>query len=585
MSAEPPSGRRSLDLELGEPTCRRGRIAATLVGGPFGDPLLHLQLVGSRRCLFFDLGDPGRLPARFAHRTSDVFVSHAHADHLSGFLWLLRCKVGDPTPVRLFGTAGLARRIASFVDAFTWDRVRPERAVRFEVWELHGQELRCWTVRAGDPAGAVPGATRPCRDGLLLDEEEFRVHGRLLDHAGLPVLALRWQGRPRPAVRAGALERLGLAQGPWIGDLKRRLLAGEAAAEVELPDGRLLPAERLLETRPGVGLGYLTDLGDTPANREGAVDLVRGVDVLFCEAGFTVDRTEWAAAAGHLTGAAGGVLRGAGRSALRGGLLRVEGRPRPAGVSVSETARTSWDLCLGHELADGTVEAAVRRVEGLDPSFVLTHAVLSGERGPEPVQDLRPLLDERRLREEGGAALFNGPLEDHTIQVDVLGPPDLSTWSLGCSFRRSPDPSGVVVGGFSRLAEYVGALHGHLSDAQLSGLNLELLRSWPSPHPDSPPPHGLPWLYYSSSRSEDLVPDSLGWLNYWSARACEAIGFPRPGRDDDLLARCERFDSGAVCPRLTDEPFDVDRTDHIEVLRDVYERFPRIGHCDMSLRE
>ncbi len=68
------------------PVVRIGSAVAMLVNGVFGDPLLHLRLSNQKRSLLFDLGEGGRLPAKIAHQITDVFISHGHFDHISGFM-------------------------------------------------------------------------------------------------------------------------------------------------------------------------------------------------------------------------------------------------------------------------------------------------------------------------------------------------------------------------------------------------------------------------------------------------------------------------------------------------------------------
>jgi glyoxylase-like metal-dependent hydrolase (beta-lactamase superfamily II) len=46
---------------------------------------------------------------------SDVFISHAHMDHIGGFLWLLRSRVGPSPACRLYGPPGLADNIAGMI--------------------------------------------------------------------------------------------------------------------------------------------------------------------------------------------------------------------------------------------------------------------------------------------------------------------------------------------------------------------------------------------------------------------------------------------------------------------------------------
>ncbi|SEM01758.1 MBL fold metallo-hydrolase [Halomonas daqiaonensis] len=294
------------------PRADLGTFTATLVNGVFGDPLLHVRLKHQQRSLLFDLGDPGRLPARLAHQVSDVFISHAHFDHIGGFLWLLRSRIGEYPPCRLYGPPGLASHLHGLVRGILWDRVG-DKAPRFEVNELHGERLARWRIVAGEtrptplPSRSVPG-------GLLRGELGFRVRATTLDH-GTPVLAFALEPDQRVSVRKEQLAAHGWPPGPWLGTLKHHTLAGEEEALIRLPDGTTQTAARLAEvllmSRPGERLVYATDLGDTAENRRRLVALARGARVLFCEAPFLEAEAEQARRTGHLTARACGEIAAA----------------------------------------------------------------------------------------------------------------------------------------------------------------------------------------------------------------------------------------------------------------------------------
>ncbi|MBB3142513.1 MBL fold metallo-hydrolase [Halomonas organivorans] len=293
------------------PVIRLEAATATLINGMFGDPLLHLRLHRQRRQLLFDLGDAGRLPARLAHRVGDVFISHAHFDHIGGFPWLLRSRIGAYPPCRLFGPPGLAGHVAAQVDGVLWDRVG-DKAPRFEVAELHGERLERWSIVAGRQPRRLPDAPAP--DGVLLAEPGFRVRAVTLDH-GTPVLAFALEPGAHARVRREQLAARGVSPGPWLGELKRRVLAGEPEAPIVLPNGRMRPAaelaSELLDVLPGQRLVYATDLADTPDNRTRLVTLARGAHTLVCEAPFLEREADQARDTGHLTARACGEIAAA----------------------------------------------------------------------------------------------------------------------------------------------------------------------------------------------------------------------------------------------------------------------------------
>ncbi len=88
---------------------------------------------------------------------------------------------------------------------------------------------------------------------------------------------------------------------------------------------------------------------------------------------------------------------------------------------------------------------------------------------------------------------------------------------------------------------------------------------------------GLPALKLPETIRSPEIPHRLGWLNYWSAAAAQAIEFPDPTRDAELLTRARRTASGGWVVQLTDAPLDLDNPAHLDALKRAYERFPEIG--------
>lgn len=312
--APPPDmAPRTVPLPLGpRPLARIGSASALLVNGIFGDPLLHLRLRHRGRSVLFDLGEAVRLPARIAHQVSDVFISHAHFDHIGGFPWLLRSRIGEPAACRVFGPPGLADNIEGFVRGVHWDRIG-ERGPRFEVAELHGERLLCHHIQAGRP-GVMRVGEVPAPGGVLLEDAEFAVRAVTLDHR-TPVLAFAFVLRSQPKVRKDRLAAFGLAPGRWITELKARVRTAEMSSRILLPDGRTEGVEalarELLVIEPDLKLVYATDLADTTDNRSRLVALAGHAHTFFCEAGFAQAQAEHAMRTGHLTARACGEIAAA----------------------------------------------------------------------------------------------------------------------------------------------------------------------------------------------------------------------------------------------------------------------------------
>ena len=282
---------------------RVGNVDVALINGVFGDPLLHVRMRHQRRSLLFDLGSGERLSARSAHQVTDVFISHAHLDHIGGFVWLLRSRIGDFPTCRLYGPPGLARHIAGFMQGVLWDRV-DVNAPHFEVREFDGTRLRYFQLQVTQPEPQCY-QEQLVEEGVIHQETSFRIRAVMLDHQGTPVVAYAFEPDKQVNVRKDRLLARGLEPGPWLNELKQHIISGNDAATIHLPDGSeatvaALAAELVLIT-PAKRLVYATDLADTVDNRQRLIGLAQRAHTFFCEAPFVVAEAEHALRNGHLT--------------------------------------------------------------------------------------------------------------------------------------------------------------------------------------------------------------------------------------------------------------------------------------------
>lgn len=294
------------------PVAKVGPFVATLLNGVFGDPLVHVRIPFHKRSLLIDLGDGARIPARIAHQVTDVFLSHAHADHIGGFMPFLRSRIGVWPLCRIFGPPGIVGNVEGFVRGIHWDRAGP-RAPRFEVTELHAERVERYLVVAGAAAIERQGPS-PAPAGCIYRDDLMEVTATLLDHL-TPVLAYSLTSHATVNVRKERLERSGLAPGPWLTELKDKVAAGATSARIEIPDGSEADVARLADdlllVTAGEKLVYATDLADTPANRAALTELAAGAHTMFCEATFCDSESEKAARSGHLTARACGEIASA----------------------------------------------------------------------------------------------------------------------------------------------------------------------------------------------------------------------------------------------------------------------------------
>jgi hypothetical protein len=87
----------------------------------------------------------------------------------------------------------------------------------------------------------------------------------------------------------------------------------------------------------------------------------------------------------------------------------------------------------------------------------------------------------------------------------------------------------------------------------------------------------LPKVLMPSDENQWSRPYRLGWLNYWTAAVADHLGFPDSEKDARIVPLCTRTPRGAWIVKLTDEPLDLFRDDHVDALAWAYRRFDKVG--------
>jgi ribonuclease BN (tRNA processing enzyme) len=289
-----------------------GLLKAKLINGVFGDPLLELHLRGQSGRLLFDLGDAGLLSRRMLHKVSDVFITHAHFDHVCGFLDMLRARMtGRYPPLRIYGPPGMTAHILAAVASIDWDRIGDD-GPELHIADIFHNTLNWSYCKVGK--GVQHSETLPIKDNLLLQQPEYSVRHCVLDH-GIPVLAYSLELAPRYLIRKDILRSSGWPPGPWLKTLKQALDKGRDDVQIVLPDGATARVAQLRQTLvdlvPGKKLTYATDFADTPTNRKTLIELADRADLFFCESTFVNEDRTQAAQTCHLTAGACGEIAAA----------------------------------------------------------------------------------------------------------------------------------------------------------------------------------------------------------------------------------------------------------------------------------
>ncbi|HEX8534464.1 MAG TPA: MBL fold metallo-hydrolase [Allosphingosinicella sp.] len=290
----------------------------SLVNGRFGDPALYVETLHQRGALLFDMGDLTPLSARDLLRVTHVFVTHTHIDHFIGFDALLRVSVGREKRIEMVGPAGFLDRVQHKLRAYEWDLVdRYEADLVFDVTELtEASEVRRARFRFKARFEREAEERVEVRDGIVAGDSGFEVRAAILDHHG-PCLGFAVAEPAHANVWKNRLEERGLPTGQWLQALKRAVAEGLPDEQpIELPGGgcaQLGTLRDIVSITRGQKIGYVTDVADTPSNREKIAVLADGADTFFIEARFAAADAVQARERAHLTTmAAGEIGRAAG---------------------------------------------------------------------------------------------------------------------------------------------------------------------------------------------------------------------------------------------------------------------------------
>jgi len=287
-----------------------------LVNGPFGDPGLFVRIAHRRQALLFDCGDLHSLPPRDLLKIREVYLSHAHIDHLIGFDTLLRQFLYQDQGPTFFGPPGILGQIKNRLQSYTWNLISGyPLVVRVREWgKPRGRE---GVFRAKDAFRLESEDSWDCRGGLCSAAGHYRVRAVPLDHGGIISLAFVLEEPLHIGIHKDALERCGFLPGPWLTCFKDRLragLPGDTPIRVPLVDGgeKTMGLNELsagiAHTERGMKVAYVTDAAPTESNLEKIVDLAQDAHLLVIEATFLHADLDRARERNHLTARLAGTL-------------------------------------------------------------------------------------------------------------------------------------------------------------------------------------------------------------------------------------------------------------------------------------
>jgi ribonuclease Z len=294
-----------------------------LVNDAFGDPALYVRLAHRGEALLFDCGDLHLLTTRETLKIREVFISHAHIDHLIGFDALLRTFLHQEGPLRIYGPPGLADRIAGRLSGYTWNLVAGYPLV-LTVSEWGPDGGRQVVFRAAHSFRPEEETPLEKGEGLLRQTDYYQVRAVPLDHGDIVSLAFVLEEPLHVAIHKDALVHHGYRPGPWLTRFKDRIRQGvapetpvpvplEPKGEIVVPLAEL--SRQIAHVERGMKISYVTDAAPTEKNMEKIAALGADSHLMVIEATFAHRDLERAMQRNHLTARLAGQIARKARAA------------------------------------------------------------------------------------------------------------------------------------------------------------------------------------------------------------------------------------------------------------------------------
>ncbi|MBS3759164.1 MAG: ribonuclease Z [Desulfobacterales bacterium] len=295
----------------------------SLVNETSGDPGLFVPFAYDRLAYLFDLGNISALSSRNLLKVSHVFVSHTHMDHFIGFDTLLRIILGRDKTLYLFGPEGFLANVEGKLAGYSWNLVNNySNPLILEVAELTGVYLTRRRLSCQHQFQPISEDVRRVTDApaVLCEDAMHSVTAAILDH-GLPCLGFALEENFRINIRKDMLNRLDLATGPWLHELKQAIYnrenpdsvisaptAGRKTGEKTFRLADL--ADQLAIISKGQKISYIADVAYNRGNIEKIRRLAKDSDHLFIESPFLESDRSHARRKKHLTARQAGEIAG-----------------------------------------------------------------------------------------------------------------------------------------------------------------------------------------------------------------------------------------------------------------------------------
>lgn len=216
--------------------------------------------------MLFDCGEGTQRQMNIAginrNKVNYIFISHWHADHMSGLLGLLQtiCNAKDLAEISIFGPKGTKEHMDHLLKASIFDNKL----------KLHLHEI-------------IPNGLE-----IIFKNNLFSVSAIALEH-GIPCIGFRLDENNSRKIAMSKLKKDGVQEGPWIAQLQE-------GKDMEY-NGKKYLASEYTSLVHGTVFSYVPDTLFT----QNAVVLSKNADLVISEATFVDEHKEKAAEYNHMT--------------------------------------------------------------------------------------------------------------------------------------------------------------------------------------------------------------------------------------------------------------------------------------------
>ena len=274
------------------------------VNSPFDDSAFFMRNVYKKRAMLFDCGRLGSLENSELLDISDVFVTHTHMDHFSGFDRFLRGCLNSGNTIRFFGPAGFIRNVEGRLTGYNWNLIRDYDMTIVAV-ELtpYGNKAVSFSAKQSFIKQDIdaPQGDIDLGDGFTLKYDFF-------DH-GITSVGYRVKEPVNISVSKEKLNKNGFVGGPWLKELKDRIKANVdkniKIKALTLDGEKELSVKELeimfVEYKKPQDVTYMTDIAPTFENYKKAIKFATESVLLIIEAVFMKSEVMHACVKNHLT--------------------------------------------------------------------------------------------------------------------------------------------------------------------------------------------------------------------------------------------------------------------------------------------